>query len=64
MPRIVSYSRRPKADRSPPNSTGHIMCQRQQPAHCLEPIPNEVDKTKQRNSDQDARHEEGPIVFW
>src|SRR5213080_4492995 len=30
----------------------------------MEPIPNEVDKTKQRNSDQDARHEEGPIVFW
>src|SRR5437588_11418325 len=30
----------------------------------MEPIPNEVDETKQRNSDQDARHEEGPIVFW
>src|SRR5439155_17751640 len=30
----------------------------------MEPIPNEVDEPKQRNSDQDARHEEGPIVFW
>jgi len=30
----------------------------------MEPIPNEVEKTKQRNSDQDERHEEGPIVFW
>src|SRR5438132_8784308 len=30
----------------------------------MEPIPNEVDEPKQRNSDQDTRHEEGPIVFW
>ncbi len=29
----------------------------------MEPIPNEVEKTKQRNSDQDERHEERPVVF-
>src|SRR5439155_25150784 len=30
----------------------------------MEPIPNEVDEPKQRNSHQNTRHEEGPIVFW
>jgi hypothetical protein len=34
------------------------------PSLSMEPIPNEVEKTKYRNSDQDVRHEEGPVVFW
>jgi hypothetical protein len=30
----------------------------------MEPTPNEVEKTEHRNSDQDKRQEERPIVFW
>ena len=42
---------------------GQFSCGHWLKIRSMEPIPNEVEKTKQRNSDQDERHEEGPIVF-